>query len=326
MIKAGKNRLNFAIIGSFWLTEKMISVIEDHDRANYCAQYSRSISRAKEFVGKRAVKLYDSIDEMANDDEIDAVYIASPNYLHYEHSKKLITAKKHVLCEKPIAVHEHCYKELCDLADRNDVVYAEAMMNAHLPAMGEIKKLIGSDVLGGNINFCQRSSKLDNYNKGIIASTFDKKCCGGALMDLGVYVVSFIVQLFGEPRNIVGRAVYGTGDADLTDALIFHYDNFSITATISKAAASKCPSEIITPNLSITVGNVSRLQDICVIENDQSKRIETNSSFEYCLKRELDDFIMYIDGNTEAYDQSRMITASTVSVLAKAREAIGYYL
>lgn len=324
MIKAGKNRLNFAVIGSFWLTEKMISIFDKHDRASYLAQYSRNISTAKEFVGEHNVKLYDSIDNLASDDEIDAIYIASPNYLHYEHSKKLLAAGKHVLCEKPIAVHKCCYKELCDLADRNNVVYAEAMMNAHLPAINELKNLIGNNVLGGNINFCQRSSKLDNYNKGIIASTFDKKCCGGALMDLGVYVASFLVQLFGEPRDIVGRAIYGSGDADLTDALIFNYDSFSITVNISKTASSKCPSEIITPNRSITIGNVSRLQDICLIEDGQSKHIETDSSFEYCLKRELDDFITYIDGNIEGYDRSREITLSTVSTLAKTREAIGY--
>lgn len=327
---AGKGALRFAVIGSFWLTEKMISVIDSSDNAVYAAQYSRSLERAREFVsGRSGVKLYDSIEDLANDDSIDAVYIASPNYLHFEQSKKMLLAGKHVLCEKPITVHPWQYLELCEITNKNQLVYMEAMMNAHHPILKELSRIISEadgKIIGGNINFCKRSSKLDNYNKGIISSTFDKKCCGGALMDLGIYVVSLLVRLFGVPNAVSGKAIFGKGDADITDALQFVYGNFTIGASISKVATSICPSEIMLEDRSILVGDVSRLGEIKIAHKEDLHALRSDSSFEFCMKHELDKFTSFI-GKTRSnadYEKLQQTTLNEITVLKMARDAIGY--
>lgn len=326
----GKGALRFAIIGSFWLTKKMISVIDTSDKAFYAAQYSRSLERAREFVGDRDdISTYDNIDDLAKDESIDAVYIASPNYLHYEHSKKMLLAGKHVLCEKPITVHPWQYSELCELSNKNQLVYMEAMMNAHHPMLNELSRIISEadgKIVGGNINFCKRSSKLDNYSKGIIASTFDKKCCGGALMDLGIYVISLLVRLFGVPNTICGKATFGKGDADITDALQFVYDDFTIGANISKVGTSVCPSEIMLEDRSILIGDVSRFNDIRITCKEGSSVLRSESSFEFCMKNELDNFIGYAcEAQTDAdYKKLEQTTLDEIKVLKMARDAIGY--
>lgn len=327
---AGKGALRFAVIGSFWLTEKMISVIEDSKNAKYAAQYSRTLERAREFVGERNdIALYDNIDDLANDKNIDAVYIASPNYLHYEHSKKMLLAGKHVLCEKPITINPGQYSELCEISNKNQLVYMEAMMNAHHPMLNELSQIISEadgKISGGNINFCKKSSKLENYNKDIIASTFDKKCCGGALMDLGVYVVSLLVRLFGSPNAVLGKAIFGTGDADITSALQFTYDNFTINANISKVSTSICPSEIILENSSILIGDVSRFSDIQIAGKDKSIVMRSDSSFDYCMKNELEDFLHFVGRTNDNIEYSKLQqqTFDEINVLEMARDAIGY--
>lgn len=327
---AGKGALRFAIIGSFWLTEKMISVIDTSDKVVYAAQYSRSLERAREFVGDRDdISIYDNIDDLAKDENIDAVYIASPNYLHYEHSKKMLLAGKHVLCEKPITVHPWQYSELCEISNKNQLVYMEAMMNAHHPMLNELSRIISETdgkIVGGNINFCKRSSKLDNYNKGIIASTFDKKCCGGALMDLGIYVISLLVRLFGVPNTICGKATFGKGDADITDTLQFVYDDFTIGANISKVGTSVCPSEIMLEDKSILIGDVSRFNDIKIAHKEDLSFLRSDSSFEFCMKNELDKFTSYAckASTDDDYKKIEQITLDEITVLKIARDAIGY--
>ena len=319
-------KIAFAVIGSFWLTEKMISVFDSSDKVRYVAQYSRSIERAREFVGSRDIMLFDNISELAADKNVDAIYIASPNYLHYEHARILLESGKHVLCEKPACVTPEQFFKLCEISDKREVVFMEAMMNSHLPWINDIKEAARkNDVISANINFCQRSSKLDGLKEGKIASTFNKECIGGVLMDLGVYAISFLVQLFGKPESMSANAVYGGNNVDVTDNLLLKYKDFSVTVNISKMASSCIPSEIITDNCSILIDNISRLQNVKTIDrNNNSVLIHGVSDYEDCMRFELDDFISYINGNNEEYLKKRKNTADTLEIMSEIRKLIGY--
>lgn len=319
-------KITFAVIGSFWLTEKMIHVFDSSDKVRYVAQYSRSIERAREFVGSRDIMLFDNISELAADKSIDAVYVASPNYLHYEHAGILLESGKHVLCEKPVCVTPGQFFRLCEISDKREVVFMEAMMNAHLPWINEIGKVVFKNkIISANINFCQRSSKLERLKEGNIASTFNKDCAGGVLMDLGVYVISFLVQLFGKPENVSANAVYGGNNVDVTDNLLLKYKDFSVTVNISKMASSCLPSEIITDNCSVVIDNISRLQNVKVIDgNNNSVLIHGISDYEDCMRFELDDFISYINGNNEEYLKKRKNTADTLETMSNIGKLIGY--
>ena len=208
---------------------------------------------------------------MARDPEIDAVYIASPNMLHYSQSKLFLKAKKHVICEKPICVSVDEYDELCALAKENNVVYMEAMLNVHIGWAQELKRRLKDfgRVVGARFDFNQRSSKIDRVRNGEMFSSFDKKSCGGALMDLGVYCTSLATFLFGEPSSVYAKGHFSDNGADLSDTVVLEYDGFECVCTVSKINESVARSEIVCENGVITfsqLGSVTNDQLISEIE------------------------------------------------------------
>lgn len=143
-------------------------------------------------------------DEMLKLKEMDTVYVAVTNQLHYEFCKKAILAGKHVICEKPFTVHVDELKELYELAEQHQVILLEAITNQYSPNYLKIKEEVKRL---GNIhivtcNYSQYSSRYDAFKRGEILPAFDADMAGGALMDLNVYNIHFTVGIFGMPKDI----------------------------------------------------------------------------------------------------------------------------
>ncbi|MBE6608852.1 MAG: Gfo/Idh/MocA family oxidoreductase [Ruminococcaceae bacterium] len=321
--------MNIAVIGTFWLTENFINAIKITDGAKYYAQFSRSMERAEAFAEKHGgAKCFDDLYKMAEDKNIDTVYIASPNMTHYEYTKLFISAGKNVFCEKPITVTPAEHNELCALADKMGVIYAEAMMNYHLPQLDAIKNklAVSGDVVSARIDFSQRSSKLERVKKGETISTFDKNSCGGALMDLGVYCVYLAAALFGEPSKISASAHFWESGADIADSVILTYDKFDAVLTFTKLAESSARSEIICREGTVSIEQPAQLRGVGYKD--------AQGNFDYihrtltpveCMACELSDFISYkSDENKKSYLEARK-TASLVSeIMYEVRKIIGY--
>ena len=247
--------MNYAIVGTNWLSRIYADAIAAAGDCFY-AVCSRDLARAKAFVGDKA-KAFDNIEKLLVDDAIDAVYICLPNNMHVEASLKCLEAGRHVLCEKPITTTAEEYRSLCDVADASGKKYAEAVMNFFSPAMAELKREIAADrVVSVRLDYSQRSSKLDLIRGGGMASSFDKKLCGGVLYDLGVYPLHFAVNLFGEPNQVSATARW-LRDVDVSDVLMLAYDEFDVVVTVSKAGQSLIGSEIICDHATYTMQNVS---------------------------------------------------------------------
>ncbi len=321
--------MNFAIIGTFWLSENLINAIKCTPGAKYFAQYSRSLEKAEAFAEKLGgAKCYDDLSEMAKDKNIDAVYISSPNMTHYAYSKLFLEAGKHVFCEKPITVTSEEFDELCALADKKGVVYAEAMINYHLPQLGKIKdKLSASgEVVSARLDFSQRSSKLERVKNGEKISTFDKSCCGGALMDLGVYCIYLALVLFGYPKKINASAHFWESGVDIADSVILTYDNFDAVLTFTKLAESAIRSEIICREGTVTVKQPAQLREVGFTDakGEFAPLHETLSSVE-CMACELADFVSYTkEENSKKYLAARTCAKAVLEVMAEIRRQIGY--
>jgi len=315
---------NMAVIGSFWLTEEMIKAVNGRDDIRYYSQYSRDLSRAIEFgKNKGAVKFYDDLEDLAGCQDIDIVYIASPNAFHYEQTKKLLMSGKHVLCEKPATLHADQFRELCAIADNKGVIYMEAMMNIHQDSASKLKEVItkGGDVISARIDFNQRSSKLDRWKAGENFSTFSKETGGGALNDLGVYITSLVTFLFGKPADVFAKASYNESGADMKDTAVLIYDGFEVICTMSKLAESIIRSEILCENVSVRFDNVSRLENIEKHTSEEIKRISEKKSFVECMNYELDDFLSYMKGSREGYMKCRALTEMSLELLERIRNA-----
>ena len=321
--------MKFAVIGSFWLSENMINAIKITEGAEYYAQYSRDAEKAKAFSDKNGgAKCFTSLAEMANDPEIDAVYISSPNMTHYAYSKLFIEAGKNVFCEKPICVTAEEFRELCELADKKGVVYAEAMMNYHLPQIGGIKAALefSGDPVSARLDFSQRSSKLERVKSGERISTFNKECCGGALMDLGVYCIYLALELFGYPKKISAFAHFWESGVDIADTAILSYDKFDAVLTFTKLAESAIRSEIVCREGTVSIGQPAQLRDVFYTDaNGERKRLcETLSPVE-CMACELRDFISYADPcKRDGYLRARRRAEEVLTVMDEVRDIIGY--
>ena len=149
-------------------------------------------------------KVYTDYDAMLADPDIELVYIATPNSLHYAQTKAALLAGKNVLCEKPFVPTVAEADELIALAKEKHLFLFEAITTAHHPNYALAKQYL--DDIGSlrivSCTFCQYSSRYDALLSGQVPPVFDPACCGGALMDLNLYNVHFVVGLFGEPMLV----------------------------------------------------------------------------------------------------------------------------
>lgn len=183
-------------------------------------------------------------DEMLEVKEIDTVYVAVTNELHYEFCKKAILAGKHVICEKPFTVCVDEVKELFDLAKQHQVILLEAITNQYSPSYlkikEEVKKLGNIHVV--SCNYSQYSSRYDAFKRGEILPAFDADKAGGALMDLNVYNIYFTVGLFGMPKHVQYFANIEK-QVDTSGILVLEYENFK--AVCIGAKDCEAPSSAI---------------------------------------------------------------------------------
>ncbi len=317
--------IKIAVIGTFWLSENFVRAIERTEGARLAAVCSRSLEKSRTFAGGReGVRLYDDPKQVAADAEIDAVYIATPNFTHYELSKLMLSAGKHVLCEKPITVNLSQYDELLFIAKEKKLVYLEAMMSAHVPQLAILKETLrdAGRVVTARLDFCQRSSKIDRIWAGERFSSFSKDACGGALMDLGVYAIYLSLMLFGYPKAV---HAFSTPilDVDGTDTVILCYDGFQAVITLSKLAESRIRSEIICEKGTVTTDLISQLQNLRYypVGGEMRCLYEKNDKPD-SMVGELKDFLRYIKG--EDYTEMQTLARNCVRLVSEIREKIGY--
>lgn len=119
--------IRFAVIGTNTITDKFLQAASTLPDFKLCAVYSRTLARAQEYAQKNNVSLvFDSLEALADSDQIDAVYIASPNFCHAAQSILMMQHHKHVLCEKPIASNASEFQQMYNTAIKNQVILLEA--------------------------------------------------------------------------------------------------------------------------------------------------------------------------------------------------------
>lgn len=229
-------------IGSGAIVDRMIESMQATDHIEVVAVYSRTMDRAQEFAQKHHVKKwYDSLEQMLADDEIDTIYIASPNSLHFEQSKKAILAHKHVICEKPFTATRQECDALFDLAKENGVLIFEAITTMHVPNYHIVKEklpMVG-DLKMIQCNFSQFSSRYDKYKNREHTNVFDPAFQGGALMDINVYCIHFVTGILGKPDSVQYIANQGYNGIDTSGVLIMKYPNVLAVCMGAKDSSSE---------------------------------------------------------------------------------------
>lgn len=200
--------MKLGIVGSGMIVRDLLSFIHDIPSIEliHISGTKRSEDQVRKLKEEHLLKRYStSYDELLNDDGVDTIYIALPNHLHYEYTKKALEAHKNVILEKPLTSTYEEALELKQLAKNNHLFLWEAITNQYLPNYHKIKELLPS--LGQikiiECNYSQYSSRYNAFKEGNILPAFDYMKSGGALMDLNIYNIHFVVGLFGEPQDIM---------------------------------------------------------------------------------------------------------------------------
>ncbi len=201
--------IRFAVIGTNWITRQFVEAAHESGKYKLTAVYSRSLEQAQHFANDFSVEhLFTSLEAMAESDAIDAVYIASPNALHFSQTQLFLSHKIHVICEKPLASNLAEVDAAIACARENQVVLFEAfktacLPNFHLlrqalPKVGKLRKVF--------FNYCQYSSRYQRYLDGENPNTFNPAFSNGSIMDIGFYCLASAVALFGEPKSVQATA------------------------------------------------------------------------------------------------------------------------
>ena len=262
--------MKYAVIGTSWITEEFIMGAQTVEGLELFGVCSRSYSKGKAFSEKfGAPRVFIDLHDLARCGDVEAVYVASPNSLHYEQCRTLLAAGKHVICEKPITANVEQLKELQALAAEDNKIYMEAIMYMHSPVRPKLKASLQAlgNITSAHFDFSQLSSKYPAYKRGENPNIFNPEFATGCLMDLGIYCVYPALDLFGLPKKITACAHFMESGADGSGNAAFLYSDKLVNLTYSKLGQDRLGSQIFGDEGTITIESISKLTNMKLIDN-----------------------------------------------------------
>lgn len=319
--------MRFAVIGTNWITDRFLEAAQLVDDFQLTAVYSRTEQRAKEFASKYKVDTtYTSLEELANSNKVDVVYIASPTAFHAEHAITCMRGGKHVLVEKPLASNVKEAEKMIETAKEHQVLLMEAMKTTLVPNFAKVKENL--DKIGPIrryvANFCQYSSRYDQYKEGIVLNAFKPELSNGSLMDIGVYCLYPMIALFGEPLEVKANAFMLESGVDGEGTVLATYKDLIGVSMFSKITNSSLPSEIQGEKGSIVIGKLSDIEDIKIVYHDGTEEIIETDQRKETMYYETKAFIdTWKAGKLENEINSWDTSLQTMKLLDESRRQIG---
>ena len=260
--------LRIATIGTSPITSDCIEVINASHSATFVGTLSRDPKRGQAFTQERGgTRTFTSLDELASSGEVDAVYIGSPNALHARQALACIAGGKHVIAEKPLGANEREARAVFDAAEKAGVVVLEAMRPLHDPAFVAVRDLMRNlgRIRRADLHFGKYSSRYDEILAGKHTNIFDCAMATGSLMDIGVYTVEPLIELFGAPESVLAAPVLldeetrglTHGPLDGSGVIIARYADFVATLHFSKITNDRLPSQIESETATLTFDGIS---------------------------------------------------------------------
>jgi predicted dehydrogenase len=216
--------INWGIIGAGKIATKFATDLNTVSNSKFYAIASRNLEKAKNF-GKEfnADIAYGSYDELVLDDNIDAIYIATPHSFHKAHTVLCLNNKKPVLCEKPFAMNLQEVEEMIQLSKENNTLLMEAMWTIFLPHFQYVLELLQQKHFGNILKLEADFGFHPTYNE--TSRVFDKAVGGGSLLDIGIYPIIAALSPLGTPNSIEANAEFFASGADSKCDIIFNYNS-----------------------------------------------------------------------------------------------------
>lgn len=229
--------IRLGTIGSGVIVHSILDNVRKVPGIRLAAVYSRREETGRALAAEYgAGKVYTDLDAFLADKEVNFVYIATPNLLHYGQTKAALLAGKNVICEKPFCTKADQARELAGLARERGLILADAtptaflpnleILRRELPKLGKLKLVMA--------NYSQYSSRYDRLLAGDVPNIFNPEYAGGCLMDINYYNVYLNIALFGKPEAADYRPNLFGGKIDTSGVVTMEYDGFVSTSAGAK--------------------------------------------------------------------------------------------
>lgn len=318
--------MKLGILGTGMIVKDLLSTIHElaFDKVVLLAT-EQSQKEAQEMVESYGLDdVYVNCDELLKSD-VDTIYVALPNHLHYAFAKKALEADKNVIVEKPFTSNSKEAQELVDLAKNKQCFLFEAMTVHYMPAMLQLKKDVMQ--LGKmkiiSLNYSQYSSRYDAFKQGQILPAFDYHKSGGALYDLNIYNIHFVLDLFGQPKEVNYYPNIERG-IDTSGVLILDYDNFKAVLIGAKDCRAPLMNTLQANQGHVVITTpVSRLRDYQVSQN-QHEEHKTFTSQTHAMYYEFKEMKRMIEDNDHVKaDAMLKLSLMASQVMTEARRKAG---
>lgn len=196
-----KMQYKWATLGTGVIANELVQALQAMG-GNLYSVANRTYDKGVEFAQKYGIeKVYQEIDDVFEDPEVDIIYISTPHNTHINYLRKALKAGKHILCEKSITLNSEELAEAIQLAEENQVILAEAMTIFHMPIYRQLSEVVASGKLGDLKMIQMNFGSYKEYD--MTNRFFNKNLAGGALLDIGVYALSFVRWFMTEKPNQV---------------------------------------------------------------------------------------------------------------------------
>ena len=326
--KTGEASMKIATVGSGPIVTQVIQAAREVEGVEVIAVTSRSQERADRLAASLNVKkAYASFEAMLEDGEVDTVYIASPNSLHYAQALQAIAAKKHVIVEKPFAGNTLRAQEIFTNAKAQGVFVFEAITNIHLPHYQVIKNALSAigPLTIASANYTQYSSRYDLLLAGEVPNVFNPNFSGGALADINVYNIHFMVGLFGKPKKVHYSARQFSNGIDTSGIVTMDYEDFNVSCIGAKDSVAPSNVCIQGEKGSIVIASPSStIRKVLINTNHDYEEISIQDKVH--LYYEFEAFEAIVRNNdVAAYAVLVQHTLDVVEVVEHARMTIGMH-
>ena len=320
--------MKLGILGTGMIVQDFLTAV-DKLKIDYLAILGteRSRGRTEELAEKYKLdKIYFDYDELLQDKNIDTIYVALPNFLHYQFAKKALEADKNVIVEKPGVTTLAEFNDLKNLVEEHDKILVEATTTYYLPAFAGIKSDLDKlgDIKIVSMNYSQYSHRYDAFKAGEVLPVFDPQKAGGAIMDINFYNISFVVGLFGKPDAVFYSANIERG-IDTSGVLILDYGNFKAVCVGAKDCKAPTTSTIQGDNGNIIINiPANRIESYTLCDNDGNEELKIFTPDKHRMIYEFEKFIEMIDKHdVEKMNEMLAITESVAKILQQARDQVG---
>ena len=316
--------IRLGTIGSNFIVHNILRHVVKTPGFTYTAAYSRSEEKAEALANQYgAARFYTDMDAFLADEEMNFVYIATPNVLHYEHARAALLAGKHVLLEKPFCPEVSLAKELKEIAREKGLLLVDMVPTAFLPNLPVLKeqlKKIGHIrmVMG---NYTQYSSRYDRFRSGETDNVFNPVFSGGSLMDINYYNIFLNAFLFGRPEKVAYHANLWDG-IDTSGILTLRYRDFVSTNAGAKDTWGENFFLIEGENGNIRViDGTDSIPEVELVTRERTERFNRQSE-ELRMDYEVEYFVRALREGIPADVYERLeITADAVWIAEQARKS-----